>query len=100
MGHSARNLWIRRAFGVLVACLLFSRTGHAASVTLAWDPNSEPTVTGYILSYGTTPGTSATSVDAGNLTQWTASAPTNGPKALFPGGASPGTGALPPLAPL
>src|SRR5258708_9189715 len=97
MGHSARNLWIRRAFGVLVACLLFSRTVHAASVTLAWDPNSEPTVTGYILSYGTTSGTYATSVDAGNLTQWTVAGLTNGQQYFFAVRAYDGTGAQSPL---
>jgi hypothetical protein len=43
----------------------------AASVTLAWDRNSEPDVTGYVLLYGTSSGQYPSSVDVGNRTDWT-----------------------------
>jgi hypothetical protein len=41
-----------------------------ASVTVAWDRNPEPEVTGYILSWGTTPGNYPFSVNVGNVTQY------------------------------
>src|SRR5438552_2845575 len=40
---------------------------EARPIALAWDPNPEPAVTGYTLSYGTQPGVYTTSVDVGNL---------------------------------
>ncbi len=41
--------------------------GPLASVTLAWDPNNEPEVTGYRLYYGTESGTYTSVIDVGNL---------------------------------
>src|SRR4051794_5522642 len=46
---------------------------HAATVTLAWDPNPEPNIAGYIVSYGTTSKTYSTSVDVGKVTTWSVS---------------------------
>lgn len=40
----------------------------ADTVTATWDGNSESNIAGYILSYGTQPGTYATSIDVGNVT--------------------------------
>jgi hypothetical protein len=39
----------------------------AGTVTLAWDPNNEPDLAGYILHYGTTSGTYTHAVDVGNV---------------------------------
>jgi hypothetical protein len=41
----------------------------AGSLTVAWDPNSEPDVAGYILWYGSQPGNYTTSIDVGTQTQ-------------------------------
>ena len=41
---------------------------QAASLTLAWNPNPELDVAGYLVSYGTQPGSYSTSVDVGNNT--------------------------------
>ena len=38
---------------------------HAA--TASWDPNSEPDVAGYRLSYGTEPGVHTVTIDVGNV---------------------------------
>ena len=37
-------------------------------MTLAWDPNLEPDIAGYIVSYGTSSGSYSTSVDVGKVT--------------------------------
>jgi uncharacterized repeat protein (TIGR01451 family) len=63
-----------RAFGAFVLLLiLFGGTVEAAtgSVTVAWDPNPEPTVAGYTLYFGLAPGVYDDSVDVGNVTTWT-----------------------------
>ena len=44
---------------------------EAASVTLAWDPNPEPDVAGYVLFYGTQSGVYTGSVDVGTHTKYT-----------------------------
>jgi hypothetical protein len=43
----------------------------AGDVNLAWDPNTEPTLAGYKLYYGTAPRTYDTSIDVGNVTTYT-----------------------------
>jgi hypothetical protein len=43
----------------------------AADVTVAWDPKVEPSVAGYRLYYGATPGVYNSSVDVGNETTYT-----------------------------
>lgn len=48
-------------------------TAHSATVTLAWDPNPEPTVEGYRLYIGTSPGYYTSSVDVAASTRATIS---------------------------
>ena len=55
------------AFVFLILCA--SRL-QAATVTLAWDPNPEPDIGGYIISYGTSSGSYSTAVDVGKVTTW------------------------------
>jgi hypothetical protein len=38
-------------------------------VTLAWDPNAEPDVSGYMVAWGTAPGREDGIVNVGNITQ-------------------------------
>jgi hypothetical protein len=52
---------------------LFAETSGAATVTLAWDPNPEPSVAGYRLYLGTTPGYYTSSVDVASSTHATIS---------------------------
>lgn len=52
----------------------FAETANAATVTLAWDPNPEPTVAGYRLYYGTSSGYYTNSVDVAASTRATISA--------------------------
>lgn len=44
-------------------------------MTLAWDANTEPDVSGYLLSYGTTSGVYTTTIDVGNVTSFPFSEP-------------------------
>jgi hypothetical protein len=56
-----------------VSLLIFGSTldVSAASVKLAWDASTEPTVTGYRLYYGNSSGVYTQVVDAGNRTDYT-----------------------------
>ena len=62
-------------FVVLAVLFLFplAETAHSATVTLAWDPNPEPTVAGYRLYLGTSPGYYTSSVDVAAATRATVS---------------------------
>ena len=49
------------------------QASEAASVKLAWNPNPEPDIAGYLLSYGTSPGISIGTMATGNVTTTTVS---------------------------
>jgi hypothetical protein len=57
--------------GLFLPCL--AATAHSASVTVAWDPNPEPTVAGYRLHYGTSSRYYTNSVDVAASTRATIS---------------------------
>jgi hypothetical protein len=60
--------------GFLRLALSLAIVTGAASITNAatatWDPNPEPDVTGYKLSYGTEPGVHTTTIDVGKVTTY------------------------------
>jgi hypothetical protein len=58
-------------------------TAHAASVSLVWDPNSEPDLGGYVVSYGTESGVYTTTVDVGNQTTWSTTSLQSGRRYYF-----------------
>jgi len=68
--HSPRrtHLGLRLALFALLILPLFATQAPAASVTLAWDANTEATVAGYRVGYGTASGSYASTVDVGNWT--------------------------------
>jgi hypothetical protein len=63
-------------------CLLFvglsSGVAQAATVTLAWDRSTDPSVTGYTLYWGNLPGSHPNSLNVGNVTQKDLSGLTDG----------------------
>jgi hypothetical protein len=66
------SLRARDAMLVAAAVLLCAVSASAqSSITLAWDANTEPDVTGYVLSWGTRADVFTASVDVGNRTGWT-----------------------------
>jgi hypothetical protein len=69
-GKARQRAWL--ATSVFIGSLVtFGATrADAGSLTLAWDPNAEPDLAGYILWYGTQPGTYTASVDVGNQTSY------------------------------
>src|SRR6266508_4436413 len=82
-GKARRMSSILRALCALAFVATFSRSLEAASITLAWDPNSETDIVGYILHYGTVPAVYTTTVDVGNVTTWTVSGLTAGQQYCF-----------------
>jgi regulation of enolase protein 1 (concanavalin A-like superfamily) len=72
----------RRLLTLVTLLLLTAAPLHAATVTALWDPNPEPEVTGYRLSYGTAPGVYTTTIDVGKVTSWVLTVP-DGPRYYF-----------------
>ena len=56
---------------------------HAAALTLAWDPNPETDIAGYIVHYGTQSGVHTSQIDVGNQTQFIVSGLTDGQQYYF-----------------
>jgi len=56
---------LRLAFALAVVAVTVSAVDAA---TASWDPNPEPNIAGYKVSYGTEPGVHGTTIDVGNLT--------------------------------
>jgi hypothetical protein len=62
---------MRRAVLVVsILVRLLVQSAQAATITLAWDPNTEPDLGGYLLSYGTASGQYTTTIDVGNVTSF------------------------------
>jgi NPCBM/NEW2 domain len=84
MSHSSpRSTWLRRTLFALASVFFLSTRAQAAFLGLAWDPNPEADVAGYILFYGTTSGSYSTSVDVGNTTTWNTDTLTEGQPYFF-----------------
>lgn len=67
---------MRRALlAVLIFVRLLLQSAEAGTVTLAWDPNTESDLDGYLLSYGTASGQYTTTIDVGNVTSYQFSEP-------------------------
>src|SRR5690349_1359527 len=68
----------------LVAGVLVAGSASAESITLAWDSNPEPDVTGYRVFVGLAPGAYTETFDiAGSLTTFTYTSATNGVRYYF-----------------
>ena len=62
-----------RLISVFVAVVLASTAASAQTVNLAWDASTDPTVTGYVVKWGTRAQTYTSSIDVGTRTSWTVS---------------------------
>ncbi len=63
--------------------LLFGTVASAASITIAWDPNVEPEVSGYLVLVGSAPGGTDQTFDVGAQTSFTFSTATPGKTYYF-----------------
>ena len=83
-GYSFRSTWFlimirTRLISVIrtplilafVAVLFASTAASAQTVNVAWDASPDPTVTGYVVKWGTSAQTYTSAVDVGNRTSWT-----------------------------
>jgi fibronectin type III domain protein/HYR domain-containing protein len=55
-------------FGLALLILGVGRFAGADSLTLAWNPNTEPDIAGYVVYWGTQPASLVSSLDVGNQT--------------------------------
>jgi hypothetical protein len=65
------KLWDRGLGIALLGLLLSPSSAIAAKLSLAWDASAGPSVQGYVVYYGVSPGNYSSSVDVGNATTYT-----------------------------
>ncbi len=68
--------WRVRTLGILIGLLLLlgvPMVAQADSVSLTWNPNTEPDLAGYKLYMGTSPGSYSQIFDVGHVTSYTVS---------------------------
>ena len=68
---------------ILFLSLLFSSTVSAAQIRLAWDPNTESDLAGYLVHYGTASRSYGTPINVGNVTSYTVTGLTPGVRYYF-----------------
>jgi hypothetical protein len=56
-----------RVFSLAMVLLVCAGRAQAAVVTVAWDPNTESDLAGYVVSWGTVTGAYAFTQDVGNV---------------------------------
>src|SRR5262249_6587288 len=66
-----------------VTLLAAARAAAGAGITVAWDPNSEPDIKGYIVRYGPVAAGFTSSIDVGNVPTWTFTTPAAGTAYAF-----------------
>ena len=80
------------AIGFSMLCVLAGGTvARADTIALAWDRTPDPTVTGYVVHVGTTPGVYATRVDVGDVETFVFAPPVAGARYYFAVSAYAGT---------
>jgi hypothetical protein len=65
-----KRAFLARLSAATFAALILTGSAYAGDVTIAWDPNVETDIAGYLVWYGTRPGVYASSIDVGNRTVW------------------------------
>jgi hypothetical protein len=69
----------RSVFLATIACVLLAAArASAGPITLAWDPNTESNIAGYVVEYGPSSAPFTQRVDVGNTTAWTLAGATAG----------------------
>src|SRR5258705_6891059 len=83
MTMSVRRIRIRQVLLSFALLVLFRGTVEAGTVKLAWDPNAETDLAGYIVHYGTASGVYTNTIDVGYVTAWTVTGLTDGRQYFF-----------------
>jgi hypothetical protein len=63
---ASTEYWCGRYLGLSMLLVILSCGTAESAVTLAWDPNPESDIAGYVISYGTSSRQYTTSVDVGD----------------------------------
>jgi hypothetical protein len=71
------RLATQSVLAALIIIMLSPAAAAAGALTLAWDPNPESDLAGYIVRYGTSSGAYTQQVDVGNRTSWRVEGLTN-----------------------
>ncbi|MCU0778622.1 MAG: Ig-like domain-containing protein, partial [Akkermansiaceae bacterium] len=71
--HRIPTEWYHQLFAALLCLGAIGQSVEAAAVNLAWNPNPEPDIAGYLISYGTSPGNYSSTQATGNVTSATLS---------------------------
>ncbi|MEP6593051.1 MAG: fibronectin type III domain-containing protein, partial [Acidobacteriota bacterium] len=74
---------LRLLVNAVLMLLLFGTSVSAASIALAWDPNVEPEVNGYLVQVGSVPGGTEQTFNVGAQTSWTFTSATAGKTYYF-----------------
>ncbi len=69
--HACRKHWPALLLLVSLLTMGSALEASAASIKIAWDPSTEPLVTGYRIYYGKWSGVYTNAIDAGNRTDYT-----------------------------
>lgn len=65
---TVRKVLVKVLRPAFVLALVFATASAVDGATASWDPNPEPNIAGYRVSYGTQPGVHDTTVDVGKVT--------------------------------
>jgi hypothetical protein len=78
-----RRFFLSSVLSLLVLFFFLNGSAHSAQVTLAWDPNTDPDLSGYRIYYGLLSDQYSSSVDVGNRTSYTVANLENGKTYYF-----------------
>ena len=67
---TVRHAHLQVARIVLALAIVAGTSSAVQAATASWDPNGEPNLAGYKLSYGTQPGVHTITIDVGNVTTY------------------------------
>ena len=74
---------LSRLVATSVVLMALASPVAAGEVTLAWNPNAEPNIAGYVVWYGTQSGVYTSSIDVGGRTTWTVTGLVDGQQYFF-----------------
>jgi Fibronectin type III domain len=74
---------VLRLLGLCLCAVLLATRADASSLAIAWNPNTEQNLGGYVVAYGTASGRDDVRIDVGRTTSWTFSSAIPGSRYYF-----------------